>query len=517
MQPESLRFPRGVVASPHHLASSAGVGVLRRGGNAIDAAVAANLVLGVVTPYHCGPGGDLFAIVVEDQEVTAYASNGRAPQGATVEQVREAAASDEMPVTGALTVTVPGAVADWFELLEQHGTMTFEEVSRDAIALATEGFVVSAHAARHFRAPRDRYADQEVWQDLFGHLDVGVRLLQPEMTRTLEVLASEGPRALYGGQIGEAIVSTLQAEGSSMSLEDLAAHEVVAVEPLRGRFGDVEVLQLPPPTQGLTALTALGLYDRVRDQAADTVDDLHLQIEAVRAAMADREEHVTDPDHMVARPADLLADERLDVIASSIQVDRTSPWPPSRPAPGGTAYLCAADADGRAISLIQSNFMGFGSGVVVPGWGINLQNRGAQFSLDPDHVNVIAPRKRTLHTLIPGLALRDGKPWLVFGTMGGDGQPQIHLQVLRRVVHGGEDLATALDAPRFVVSPADGNVMIEQRVGRAAIDALRGRDHELTIMGDYEHLMGHAHAVELAGGDLIAASDPRSEGAANGW
>ncbi|MDX1658426.1 MAG: gamma-glutamyltransferase family protein [Nitriliruptorales bacterium] len=517
MPTESLRFPRGVVASPHHVASSAGAAVLRSGGNAVDAAVAANLVLGVVTPYHCGPGGDLFAIVVADGEVAAYASNGGAPAGATPQQIAEAAGSEEMPATGVLPVTVPGAVAGWFELLDRHGSMRFGDVARDAIDLARDGFVVSGHAAEHFRAPRERYADQQEWQERFGDLERGDRLMQPEMARTIEVISAEGPGAVYGGVIGQAIVETLQAGGSAMTLEDLRDHECREVTPLRGRFGDVEVCELPPPTQGVTALTALGLYDRLRAGTATAVDDLHLQIEAVRAALADREEHVTDPDHMRATSAALLDDERLDDIAASVDPERTSSWPPARPAPGGTAYLCAADRDGTAISLIQSNYMGFGSGVVVPGWGINLQNRGAAFSLDPDHVNVIAPGKRTLHTLIPGLVLRDGEPWLVFGTMGGDGQPQIHLQVLRRLLLEGAGLAEALDAPRFVVSPADGAVVLEDRFEAETVDALRDRGHDLTLLGDYEHVMGHAHAIELAEDDLVAAADPRSEGAALGW
>jgi gamma-glutamyltranspeptidase/glutathione hydrolase len=239
-------------------------------------------------------------------------------------------------------------------------------------------------------------------------------------------------------------------------------------------------------------------------------------IEAVKLSLADRDRHVTDPAAMRV-PADQLASRAWAIErASAIDPGRAAEPDPVRPAMGGTAYLCAADRDGMLVSLIQSNYMGFGSGVTVPGWGINLQNRGAFFSLDPSHVNVVAPRKRTLHTLIPAMAFRDGRPWMAFGTMGGDGQAQTHLQLLARIVDDGEDVQRAIDAPRWVVLPADWSVAAESRFDPAMLDELRRRGHRLSVTQEFDSLMGHAHAIQVTHAGYAVATDPRAEGAALG-
>lgn len=516
-------FATACIASPHHLASGAGQAVLAGGGNAVDAAVAANLVLAVVTPYHCGVGGDLLAIVW-DGRATGVMSVGAAPGGATVDAIRAAVAAGHggpdaslpgtagMPSFGALSVTVPGAVAGWAHLLERWGTRSFAEVVAPALRLARDGFLVSPEAAAHVDGARRLLADQPGWDESYGQMTAGRRFVQPALARTLEAIAADGPDALYGGFLGEAVVATLRAHGSTMSLEDLAAHKVEEVTPLSGRFREVEVLELPPPTQGMTALTALGVVDAL---GAATSADLavHHHIEAVRAAMADREDHLADPATMRTGPAALLAPDRLRAIAASVDAERAAAWPPARPAPGGTAYLCAADGEGLLVSLIQSNFRGFGSGVVVPGTGIGLHDRGAHFSLDPDDPNVIAPGKRPMHTLIPALATRDGRPWLVFGTMGGDGQAQTHLQLLARLVDEGLDVQAALSAPRWVVDVADGSVAVESRMSAEAVDGLRRRGHAVELLAAYDHLAGHAHAIRVLDDGYAGGSDPRSEGA----
>lgn len=515
MHDRARRFPTAAVATPHHLASAAGLEILAAGGNAVDAAVAANLVLGVVAPYFCGPGGDLFAIVSDrDGVVRAIASNGRAPVGASPDQVRAAAGADAMPVVGALAVTVPGAVAGWFDLLAHHGTLEFADVARPAIRLARDGHVVSDHAAGAFARGAERYAGMDEWQRRFAGLAAGSRLVQPDHAAMLDLLASDGPDAFYGGPIGEDLVAALQAGGSAMTLDDLRAHAVEEVSPMGVAFGELEVLELPPPTQGVTALAALAVVERLGAHGAD-VDATHVQIEAVRAAMADRGRYVTDPDHMAVAAGDLVADERVAAMADAIDPGRAADWPPATPAPGGTAYLCAADGDGRSVSLIQSHFMGFGSGVVLPRFGINTQNRGAQFSLDDHDVNVIAPGKRTLHTLIPSVALAEGRTRLVFGTMGGDGQPQTHVQVHARLA-AGEDLQHAIAAPRWLVSPTDGSVAIEARADAAVVAGLRERGHDVRVLGPYEATMGHAHAIRYDEHGYAAATDPRAEGAVVG-
>jgi gamma-glutamyltranspeptidase / glutathione hydrolase len=519
-------FPHGCVATPHHLASSAGQAVLASGGNAVDAAVAANLVLSVVTPYYCGVGGDLLAIVW-DGEATGVLSVGRAPSGATPDAIRAAidaghgdpevsfSGTAGMPMFGALPVTVPGAVAGWEHLLERWGSRSLSDLIPPAHRLAAEGFPVSPHAAEFPARARRRFADQPGWDEHYGQMRAGERFVQPDLAATLTALADDGPDVFYRGQIGAAIVDELQRRGSTMTIDDLAAHEVEEVAPLRGSYRDVEVLELPPPTQGVTALTALGILDALGPLPAEPHLAAHVQIEAVRAALADRQEHLADPDTMRTRPEDLLSPDRLQVLAQKVMWDRAAEWPPARPAPGGTAYLCAADRDGLLVSLIQSNFVGFGSGVVVPGTGIGLHDRGAHFSLDPADPNVIAPGKRPMHTLIPALAMRDGRPWLVFGTMGGDGQAQIHVQLLGQLVDREGDPQRALDAPRWIVDPVDGSLRIEARASGLA-DVLAEHGHEVGLMDDYDHGAGHAHAIEVVDGGYVGGSDPRCEGAVVG-
>ncbi len=518
MLSQSRRFPTAAVASPHHLASSAGLEVLAGGGNAVDAAVAANLALGVVAPYLCGPGGDLFAIVADGTGVRgALASDGRAPAGADPQQVARATGADQMPERGALTVTVPGAIAGWFHLLDRYGTWPFPAVAAPAVRLARKGFVVSEAAAMAFARGAAIFADpaHEEWRRRFGRVQTGDRLVQEDHASLLDLLAHDGPASFYGGPIGRDLVAAVAAGGSTMTLEDLRAHRVLDVEPLAVRFADFEILELPPPTQGVTAATALGIVEHT-GRPGDPVRLAHLQIEAVKVALADRGAFLTDPDHMTVTPGDLLAEERIARLAAGIDPDRAASWPPAVPTPGGTAYLCAADGDGRSISLIQSNFMGFGSGVVLPAFGINLQNRGAQFSLDPEAANVIAPGKRTLHTLIPSLALRDERPWLVFGTMGGDGQAQTHVQFYSRIA-AAQDLQEAIAAPRWLVSPLNGTVRIESTAGPSVPAALRNLGHTVEVLGPRESVMGHAHALQYDPEGYIGATDPRTEGAVLGW
>jgi gamma-glutamyltranspeptidase / glutathione hydrolase len=520
-------FAAGAVASPHHLASSAGAAVLADGGNAVDAAVAANLVLAVVTPYHCGAGGDLLAIVWEG-EATGHLSVGRMPEGATPAALRDAvgaghggpvalAGTDGMPTFGALPVTVPGAVAGWFHLLERHGSRSFGHLVATAVRLARDGFPVSPYAAGYVERARPVLEAQPGWSSAFGRMEAGRRFTQPGLATALELLAEDGPDALYAGPIGDAVVEVLQAHGSAMAKDDLVAHRVEEVAPLRGAFRDREVLELPPPTQGVTALTALGVLDRLpRRSAVDPAEATHAEVEALRLALRDRQLHLADPDRMRITPVELLEASRLDGLAAGVAPDARAEVALGRPAPGGTAYLCAADGEGRLVSLIQSNFVGFGSGVVVPGFGIGLHDRGAHLRLDAgadDDPNVVAPGVRPMHTLIPGLVLREGRPDIVFGAMGGDGQAQTHAQLLRRWVDADEELQAAVDAPRFVVDVGDQTVVVESRMPDEVVAGLRARGHEVRVVGPYEHAAGHAHAIRVTAAGYEGASDPRSEGA----
>ena len=514
---EAHRFATACVATPHYLASDAGAAVLRDGGNAMDAAITANLVLGVVAPYACGIGGDCFAIVW-DGALHGYNGSGRAPGAATPDAVADRrvagpSGAPAMPQSGPLAITVPGAVDAWFALLGRFGTRPFAELAEPAIAYATDGFPLTAAGAARIRTGQTADPGWGEWHEIYGAAGAGVRLSQPGLALTLQTVAAGGTDAFYRGVIGAAVAAHVQEVGGLLDATDLAIHEGEWVEPLEGRYRDLTVAELPPNSQGSAALLALHLLDQAGPLPPDGPERHDRLIRAVAAALAERDAHLTDPARMRVSPETLADPAHVKVMAAAGSL----PLPGAARGGGGdTAYLCAVDGEGMCVSLIQSNYNGFGSGVTVPGWGINLHNRGAYFSLDPGHVNVIAPGKRTLHTLMPAFARRDGRPWLVFGAMGADGQLQTQVQLLARLVDDGADPAAALDAPRWVVDPGDFSVRIENRFPNTVLDGLRHYGHRVETAGSYEDFMGHAHLIRLDGDGLIAASDPRCEGRAAG-
>lgn len=508
------------MVSPHYLASAAGLEVLAAGGNAMDSVLAANLALGVVAPYYCGYGGDLLAIVWDAarRDTIGYRSTGRSPAAATPEFVR-AGGHREMPVFGPHAVTVPGAVYGWFDLIERFGTKPFAELARRAMILANEGFVLTRPGSFRVRGSvamiEATYAKgAPALAATYAERAPGDRLRQPALARTIRALADDGPDAYYRGPIGGDIVATLHEHGSAMTSADLAAHRGEWVDVLTGEFAGRTIAELPPPTQGVTALEMLAMFGA--DVIAPGIERDHVQIEIAKVALADRDRYVTDPACMSIAPADLVAPEF--VVARRAGIGARARVPERRRAPdGGTAYLCAADADGLCVSLIQSNFTAIGSGVHVTSRGINLHNRGASFSLDPDHVNVLAGAKLPMHTLIPALVLRDGRPEFVFGTMGGHAQAPVHLQVLSRLLVDGIDPQRAIDAPRWAVDPAAGRVNAESRFGDEWFAELDARGHELARLRPFDDGVGHAHAIEVVPHGLRAGCDPRAESAANGW
>jgi gamma-glutamyltranspeptidase / glutathione hydrolase len=507
-------FPRACVASPHYLASSAGLSTLASGGNAVDAAVATNLTLGVVTPYLCGYGGDLFAMVWRDG-IHAYNGSGRAPAAATPDAVTAAAASDELPASGPLTVTTPGAVEGWFVLLEHFGTKSFAELAQPALRYARDGFPLREGLPAYFRRLGEQSSEpwSDAWKEIYANLD-GDWLVQSQLARTIETICADGPSAFYKGPIAEAIGEAIRSNGGLLEASDLAEHSGQWTHTLSSTYVDVEVVEMPPNTQGVALLEALNVVEQL--EGLDERDREHMLIESMKLALADRDAYLTDPDHMNIDAAEIAGKDWARRRAAEVDPTRASSPRPGRPATGGTAYMCAADSDGLLVSLIQSNYQGFGSGVTVPGWGINLQNRGSYFSLDSSHPNVIAPRKRTLHTLMPAMALRDGRPWLVFGTMGGDGQAQTQLQILTHLIDHGLDIHEAIDAPRWMVTPGDWSVLAQSALGGEVLDDLRDRGHEVEEAGPRDTRLGHAHAIELRAGGYAAATDPRADGAALG-
>jgi gamma-glutamyltranspeptidase/glutathione hydrolase len=512
--PASHRFPRGAVVTPHYLASAAGLAILADGGNAVDAVVAANLALGVVAPYFCGYGGDLFAIVW-DGALTGYLGSGRSSAAATVDAVRARCAGDHMHVFGPDAVTVPGAVAGWFDLLERWGTRELGELARFALRYARDGFEVTPLAAAAIGEAESMYREFPAWHAVYGGAGLGSRLRQPALARTIEMLVRDGRDAYYRGPIAESIAAAVQEGGGDLTADDLAAHSGEWVEPLRVRYRHLEIAELPPPTQGVTALEALRILD-TDPLPPPGVDREHLLIEALKQALADRDRWVTDPALMPRPATDLLADDWITSRRGAIDSARASTPDPGIPQPGGTAYLCAADGDGLLVSLIQSNFVHFGSGVHVAKWGINLNNRGFSFSLDETRPNSFAPGKRPMHTLIPALALHDGDPFLVFGSMGGDAQAAVHVQLIAHVADDHDDPAVAIAAPRWRVDPGVWRVRAEARFDPELLDGLRSRGHDVADAPAYDSGMGHAHAVWPTASGWGATFDPRCEGAALG-
>jgi len=489
--------------------------VLADGGNAVDAVLAANLALGVVAPHLCGYGGDVFALVWDGDALHGYLGSGRSPQAVAPATV--AAEHATMPVLGAHSITVPGAIAGWFALLDRFGTRSFGDLAHAGLTYARDGFTVSARGAELLAACTSLYADFPDILAVYGDAaEAGATLRQPALARTIETLGADGPDAYYRGPIAETIIAAVQSAGGAMTAHDLVAHAGAWTQPLRAPYRDAVIAELPPPTQGVTALEALRIVDGFA-LPLDGADRHHLLVEAVKQALSDRDAHVSGPEAMRLDPAELLADGWVADRRARIDPERATTPASGQPRSGGTAYLCAADADGMLVSLIQSNFLAFGSGVHVPEWGINLNNRGSSFSLEPGHVNELAPAKLPMHTLIPAMALRDGRPTLVFGTMGGDAQAQVHVQLLARIIDDASDIQDAVDAPRWAVDAATWRVAMETCFAPEIPNGLKARGHTVRTTSDLDTGMGHAHAIAVLGRDGYAvATDPRAEGAALG-
>ncbi len=519
---------RGMVASPHYLATESGLRVLRAGGSAVDAAIATNAVLAVVTPYMCGLGGDLFAQVYDagSRELSGLNGSGRSAAEATIRRVRELAAGSVMPQRGPLTVTVPGCVEAWGRLHERFGRLPWAELFTDAIQHAAAGFPVSAGFVDAIARSSSFFHPETPAAETFLPNETlpveGQIVAQPRLARTMRGIADGGSDRYYRGDIGRELVRALRAVGGLLSTEDLATHAGEWVDPLSIRYRDVDVYELPPNSQGIIALMMLDILQHLSSRAIERGGEMyvHLLAEAARLAYADREAFITDPEHMSVSPDQLLSEEYGRERALLVREHASAHCPAG--SPGDTVYLCTADQEGNLVSLIESNYMGIGSGIMAGETGVLLQNRGAWFSLDETHPNGIAPRKRTMHTLMPGMAFRDGKPWLVFGTMGGSMQAQIHVQILTRLIDQALPIDVAIDAPRFdaVSGAVNGRprLTLESRFDEEVLADLLARGHAVDPLETYTSRMGHAHAIQiLENGVYMGAADPRSEGLALGY
>jgi gamma-glutamyltranspeptidase/glutathione hydrolase len=519
---------RGMVASPHYLATGAGLNILRRGGSAVDAAIATNAVLGVVTPYLCGIGGDLFAQVYTgaDRKLIGLNGSGRAPREATPERVRELAGSGSVPARGPLPITVPGCVEAWGRLYERFGRLPWRDLLADAITYARDGFPATAGFARAMALSASFLHPKTPALETFlpggRPPGEGQIVVQARLARTLETIAADGPDAYYQGPIAQEIARAVRSIGGLLSTEDLAEHRSDWVEPLSTRYRGVTVYELPPNSQGMIALQILNILERLPEEPIRRggADYVHFLAEAARLAYADRARYVTDPLHMTVEARTLLSDRYAEERACLIGDEATAVALAGTPA--DTIYLCTADAEGNLVSLIESNFMGIGSGVMAGETGVMLQNRGHWFSLDPDHVNVIAPGKRTMHTLMPGMAFKGAQPWLVFGSMGGSTQAQIHVELLTRKIDQGLPVDQTVDAPRFdaVVGINDKGyplIQMENRFPPEVIAGVQRRGHCPQLLAPHGGI-GHAHMIEvLDNGAYAGAADPRADSLALGY
>lgn len=520
----------GVIAAPHYLASLAGADVLRDGGSAVDAAIAANLVLGVVWPQMCGPGGDLFAQVWSAPERQLFGLNASGRAGSEMTSAAyQAQGLDKMPIRGALSVTVPGAVAGWFALHARFGRLEMSRLARDAIRHARDGFRVTPFVSNAIQSNAALLAQMGGGADVFlpgGRAPLpGDRLQQADLARTLEQLVHEGPPAMYSGSLGERIVEFLNTRGSLLQTHDFPTQHAEWVEPLSVDYRGVRICQLPPNGQGVALLQMLNMLTETDLTAweRNSAELVHQLVERKKLAFADRDAFVADP-ACVDVPIDrLLGADRALEQAGRIELHAAEAHRPviGRSVDGDTVFLCAADRDGNVVSLIQSLYAAFGSGVHVSGTGVTLHNRGAGFTLESGHPNMLAPGKRPLHTLMPGFALRDGQPWLAFGTRGADGQPQTGLQLLNGLLDFGLGLQETIEAPRWAHGAPGGRyaataLVLESRFPSSVADELIARGHEVEVADAVDPVMGTVQMIQVDAqrGCHIAVTDPRGDGVA---
>lgn len=519
----SQRMPvmaRNVVATSQPLAAQAGIRMLDRGGNAVDAALAAAIALTVVEPTSNGIGSDAFALLWDEDELIGMNGSGRSPQRLDPDRFL---GRESMPLWGWDAVTVPGAVASWVSLSDRYGELPFEMLFEPAIGYARNGFAVSPITARAWNRAVEVFADFPEFGAAFlpgGRAPRAGELFRfTDQADTLQAIAESHGDAFYRGHLAAAMAQHAERSGAPLREDDLAAHVTEWVEPIATEFGGVTLHQIPPNGQGLIALMALGILRHTDIQAhhPDSAEAVHLQIEALKLAIVDAERYVADSRTMDVGVDSLLDDGYLQSRAAAIDASEAGTPEHGLPARGGTVYVCAADASGRMVSFIQSNYYGFGSGIVVPGTGISLQNRGAGFSTRPGHPNVVAPDKKPFHTIIPGFVTEAGAPRLAFGVMGGPFQPQGHVQMMVRVFLHGQNVQAAVDAPRWRV--LDGlRVAIERGYPERTLAELERRGHMLEpVAPDKSFSFGGAQLALATSAGYVAASDPRKDGQAVGF
>jgi len=520
----------GIVATSQPLATATGLEILAKGGNAADAAVAAAAALNVTEPSSTGIGGDMFALFYDakTKRVTALNGSGRAPAALTLDRLKKEGITTELPPFHVHTVTVPGACAGWFDLIEIHGSHSMADILAPAIRLAEEGFPVGPITSHSWQ----RNAQNQLKSAPNGNeLTINGRgpkpgeiFRNPGLARTFKVIARGGKQAFYQGEIAEAIVSVIKEAGGCMSAEDLAVHTSTWEDPISVTYRGLRVYECPPNGQGITALIALNILEGfdLSSLASLSVERLHLMIEAMRLAFADSRWYVADPAFSNIPVQELLSKEYANERRKLIDLKRaiTDHKRGTPVSSSDTVYLSVVDKFGNACSFINSNYWGFGTGIVPKGWGFTLQNRGHNFSLDSAHPNALAPRKRPYHTIIPALVTREDESlYASYGVMGGFMQPQGHVQVLSALVDNGLDPQVALDLPRFCidVEESGGRIALEEGIPSDVVSGLEKLGHPVYSVSGYERsLFGRGQVIlrDPVSGVLCAGSDPRADGCA---
>ncbi len=522
---------RGMVGASNPLAAQAGLDVLKQGGNAVDAAVAAGVVMNVVAPASTGIGGDVFALYYDakTKKVTALNGSGRAPQAASIEHLTKEGITGEIPLRSVHAVTVPGAAQAWYDLLEKFGTMTLKDVLPHAIHYAGDGYGVSPAFGAAWESSGQTLANGVNTEDYLPDGNppkVGQIVKLPGLADTLRAVAEGGPDAFYEGKIADAIVETVQSLGGVMTHDDLKNRKSTWGDAISIDYHGVTVMEHPPNGQGLAALIAMNIAKEwnLAQYAWDSPERLHLMIEAMRLAFADIRQYVADPEFNPAPLEGLLSNSYAAERRAMVSADKAM-QPPSFGTPDGssnTIYLCVVDGDGNACSFINSLFHGWGSSIVAKGTGVFLQNRGAGFSLDPNHPNALQGGKRPYHTIIPGMSLKDGELYAPFGVMGGDMQPQGHFQVMSAMVDDDLDPQAALNRPRWQVlgGQPDGTIALEEGIPVKTMAKLADMGHKVRpISGRGRAMFGAGQIIrrDPDTGVLYGGSEPRKDGLIAGY
>jgi gamma-glutamyltranspeptidase/glutathione hydrolase len=516
----SQRMPilaRNVVCTSQPLASQAGLKMLSKGGNAVDAALASAIALTVVEPVNNGIGSDAFTILNDGDNIVGLNASGKSPAAWTKDYFSQ---YKRMPILGWDATTVPGAVSAWVALWKRYGNLEFRELFQPAIKYAREGFLVSPITATAWSLVSRQYKKFKEWMDTFtlnGKIPKAGQLFKcPEQAETLEKIAKTEGEAFYKGELAEKIVKHSKNTGGLMRAEDLKNHKAEWVKPLTMDYKGITLHEIPPNGQGIAALVALGILKNLNLSIhnSETIQSLHLQMEAMKLAFRDVKQFIGDPKSMNLDPNNLLREDYLKGRANLINPNEAQNFKYGNPKLGDTVYLTTADENGMMVSYIQSNYWSFGSGIVIPNTGISMQNRGNGFTLKEGHPNQVGPNKRPYHTIIPAFVTKDGKPLMSFGVMGGHMQPQGHVQMILRIFEYNQNPQAACDAPRWRVE-SDLKVKLENKFDKNIVNNLKDLGHEVSTSHYID--FGGAQIIYKLNDGYLGASEPRKDGQAVGF